>query len=227
MFLYPFDWTFFILIPAFVLALYAQRRVRSTFNKYLRVPASGRLTGREVAEILLNRNQLSEVKVEPVAGELSDHYDPRSRRLGLSPQVYGGRSVAALGVAAHEVGHAVHHGTGYSALTLRDGLVPVANLGSTMLFPLIIGGLLFQIRPLLDIGIILFSFAVLFQLVTLPVELDASRRAKNMLRESGLLAEAELQPAAKVLNAAALTYVAATAVAVLTLVRLILLRGRD
>jgi Zn-dependent membrane protease YugP len=227
MFFYPFDWTFLILIPAFVLAIYAQSKVRSTYSKYSKVPASGRLTGREVAEMLLNQNQLSEVKVEPVAGSLSDHYDPRKRSVGLSPEVYGGRSVAALGVAAHEVGHAIQHGTGYAALTLRDGLVPVANLGSTMLFPLIIGGLLFQIRPLLDIGIILFSFAVLFQLVTLPVELDASRRAKKMLRGSGLLAEAELEPAGKVLNAAALTYLAAASVAVLTLIRLLILRGRD
>lgn len=227
MFFYPFDWTFLILIPAFVLALYAQHKVRSTYAKYLKVPASGSYTGREVAELLLNQNQLGEVKVEPVAGSLSDHYDPRKRRVGLSQEVYSGRSVAALGVAAHEVGHAVQHGRGYSALTLRDGLVPVANLGSTMLFPLIIGGLFFGIRPLLDIGIILFAFAVLFQLVTLPVELDASRRAMRMLRGSGLLAEKELQPAGKVLNAAALTYLAAASVAVLTLVRLLVLRGRD
>jgi Zn-dependent membrane protease YugP len=227
MFFYPFDWTFFILIPALILAFYAQSKVRSTYARYSRVPTSGRLTGREVAELLLNQNQLSEVKVEPVGGTLSDHYDPRKRRLGLSREVYGGRSVAAMGVAAHEVGHAIQHGRGYAALKFRDGLVPVANLGSTMLFPLIIGGLFFQIRPLLDIGIVLFSFAVVFQLVTLPVELDASRRAMKMLRGSGLLAETELQPAAKVLNAAALTYVAAASVAVLTLIRLLILRGRD
>lgn len=224
---YPFDWTFVILIPALVLGIYAQHRVRSAYVKYSRIAASAGLAGHEVASLLLRQNQLGDVKVRPVDGTLSDHYDPRARTVALSPEVYGGRSVAALGVAAHEVGHALQHGTGYKALMIRDKLVPAANLGSSMLFPLFIGGLIFQMRPLLDVGIVLFSFAVVFQLVTLPVELNASSRAMKMLRGSGLLAETELKPAAKVLNAAALTYVAAAAMAVLTLIRLILLRGRD
>ncbi len=227
MFIYPFDWTFFLLIPALVLGIYAQHRVKSAFAKYSKVQASGRMTGREVASLLLSRNQLGDIKVTPVERDLADHFDPRNKVIALSPQVYGGRSVAALGIAAHEVGHAVQHGTGYKAIVIRDKLVPFANLGSTMLFPLFIGGLLFQIPPLLDIGIILFSFAVLFQLVTLPVELDASKRARQMLRGSGALAEAEMAPASKVLNAAALTYVASAAMAVMTLIRLLLLRGRD
>ncbi len=227
MYLYPFDWTFLILIPALLLGLYAQHRVRSAYSKYSKVMSSGKFTGRDVATLLLSQNQLGSVKVEPVAGQLSDHYDPRSRVVRLSAGVYGSRSVAALGVAAHEIGHAVQHGTGYKALLIRDKLVPAANLGSTMLFPLFIGGLILSMPPLLDIGIVLFSFAVLFQLVTLPVELDASRRAMRMLRGSGLLSETELKPAREVLNAAALTYVASAAMAVLTLLRLLLLRGRN
>jgi Zn-dependent membrane protease YugP len=224
---YPFDWTFVLLLPGLILGLYAQHRVKSTFTKFSKVRASAGVTGGDVAAMLLRQNQLGGVKVAPVRGTLSDHYDPRGKVVGLSEGVFDGRSVAALGIAAHEVGHAVQHGTGYGALALRDKLVPAANLGSNMLFPLIIGGLIFQMRPLIDIGIVLFAFAVLFQLVTLPVEFDASRRAKEMLRSSGVLSEAEAKPAAAVLNAAALTYVAAATVAVLTLIRLLLLRGRD
>jgi len=227
MFFYPFDWTLLLLLPALFLGLYAQHRVRSAYVKYSRVPASSRLSGAEVAAMLLRRNHPGTVDVKPVPGTLSDHYDPRTRVVGLSEGIYDGRSIAALGVAAHEVGHAVQHATGYKALAWRDSLVPAANLGSSMLFPLFIGGVIFGMRPLLDVGIVLFSFAVLFQLVTLPVELDASRRALAMLRGSGLLAEGELEPARKVLNAAALTYVAAAAMAVLTLIRLVLLRERD
>jgi len=227
MFFYPFDWTFLLLLPALFLGMYAQQKVRSAYARYSRVPASSRYSGAEVAKLLISRNLGGSVDVRPVAGTLTDHYDPRARVVKLSEGIFDGRSIAAIGVAAHEVGHAVQHGTGYKALAWRNSLVPAANLGSSLLFPLFIGGVLFGARPLLDLGIILFSFAVLFQLITLPVELDASRRALAMLRNSGVLAETEIEPAKKVLNAAALTYVAAAAMAVLTLVRLLLLRERD
>jgi len=220
-----YDPTWLLLIPALLFALYAQYKVRSTYEYYSQMASARGMTGGEVARQLLNHNRLYDVEVEETSGWLSDHYDPRTRRLRLSSGIYRSRSIAALGVAAHEVGHAIQHGMGYLPLKIRHGLFPVANLGSTLALPLFFIGFLFSSPKLMDIGIILFSGAVLFQVVTLPVEFNASRRALYQLRAGGYLAEDEIPSARKVLNAAALTYVAATAVAVLHLIRLLLLRG--
>jgi Zn-dependent membrane protease YugP len=219
------DPTMLLLIPAILLALWAQALVKSTFNKFSKVPASSGLTGAEVAKRLLEVGGLGSVPIEEVGGNLSDHYDPRSRILRLSTGVARSKSVAAIGVAAHEVGHAIQHQQAYAAFQLRQSIFPVANLGSQLAFPLFIGGLLFSFGPLMDIGIILFSAAVAFQLVTLPVELDASKRALALLDSRGYLHQVEVGQARKVLRAAALTYVAATAMAVLNLIRLLALRG--
>jgi len=223
-----FDPTYILLLPAIILALYAQAKVQSTFQRYLRVRASSGMTGAQVARALLDKNNLSDVTVEIFPGHLSDHYDPRTKKLRLSSEVYHGTSLAALGVAAHETGHAVQHAQEYTALNLRNALFPVANFGSRLALPLFFIGLLFGRGGtfLMDLGIILFTFAVLFQVVTLPVEFNASNRALGMLESEGyLLRGQEVAGARKVLNAAALTYLAATAMAVLQLFRLLLLRG--
>lgn len=219
-----FDWTWMLLIPAMLLALWANSLVKSTFRKFAKVKASSGLTGAEVAKRLLDANGLSTIPIEVVSGQLSDHYDPRKRILRLSGDVANSRSVSAIGVAAHEVGHAIQHQNAYGAFELRQTIFPVARLGSQMAMPLFIGGLFFY-GPLMDIGIILFSAAVVFQLVTLPVEFDASKRALALLDTRGYLVQQEVGQARKVLRAAALTYVAATAVAVLQLLRLLILRG--
>ncbi|MBN2031153.1 zinc metallopeptidase [bacterium] len=220
-----YDQTMLLLIPAIILALWAQQRVKSTFNKYSKIPAVTGMTGGAIAERLLQESGLNDIEIEEVPGQLTDHYDPRKRKLRLSSAIFRSRSVAAIGVAAHEVGHAIQHKQAYVAFQLRQNIFPVANLGSTLAFPLFIAGFLFASPKLMDIGIVLFSAAVLFQVVTLPVELNASSRALALLRSRGYLAEEEVGHARKVLHAAALTYVAATAVAVLHLLRLVLLRG--
>ncbi len=220
-----YDPTMLLLIPAILLALWAQFLVKSTYNKYSKVPASSGMTGGDVAQRLLSDGGLGDVQVEEVEGKLTDHYDSRKKTLRLSTSISRSRSVAALGIAAHEVGHALQHQNAYGAFQLRQGIFPVANLGSTLAFPLFFIGFLFTSPVLMDIGIILFSGAVFFQLVTLPVEFNASSRALALLQSRGYLAEQEIGQARKVLRAAALTYVAATAVAVLHLLRLILLRG--
>jgi len=221
-----FDPTIALLIPAVILAVYAQFKVKGTFQKYLRVPAGSGMSGAQVARALLNQNNLQDVPVEITQGSLSDHYDPRKKVLRLSPQVYQGRSLAALGVAAHETGHAVQHAKSYIPLNLRNAFFPVASFGSSLAFPLFIIGLLFGAGGLMDLGIILFTAAVLFQILTLPVEFNASSRALMMLENGGYLSRGpEIQGARQVLNAAALTYLAATAMAVLQLLRLLLLRG--
>jgi Zn-dependent membrane protease YugP len=224
-----FDPTFLLLIPALILSLYAQFKVNSTFNKFLEVQASSGRTGAQVARDLLDYNQLSDVPVELTPGTLSDHYDPRTRVLRLSPEVYHGRSLASLGVAAHETGHAVQHAQAYVPLTLRNGIFPLANFGSNLGFILFFVGIVFfrGNNFLLDLGIILFSFFVAFTLLTLPVEFNASSRALAMLSDRGYLRQGEeMNGAKKVLNAAALTYLAAAAMAILQLVRMLLLRGR-
>jgi len=226
MFPFFYDPTFLLLIPALVLALYAQFLVKSTFTKYSKVPASSGLTGAEVAENLLRDGGLPQVEIEEVPGELTDHYDPRSKTLRLSPPISRSKSVAALGIAAHEVGHALQHKEAMAVFQIRQSIVPVANLGSSLAFPLFFIGLIMSAKPLMDIGILLFSGAVLFQLVTLPVEFNASARALALLQNRGYLAETEVTHARKVLNAAALTYVAATAMAIVQLVRLLLLRSQ-
>ena len=220
-----FDPTYLLLIPAILLSLYAQTKVQSTFNKYMRVPARSGITGAQAARELLRQNQVYDVKVEQVSGRLSDHYDPRSKTLRLSPEVYGNHSLASLGVAAHEVGHAFQHASEYAPLKLRSAIVPVANIGSSLAMPLLILGLILSIPSLVQIGIIAFSAAVLFQLITLPVEFNASNRAIAALESGGMIQRDEAGPTRKVLNAAALTYVAATLMSVLQLLRLILISG--
>jgi Zn-dependent membrane protease YugP len=221
------DPTMILLIPAFLLAIWAQMRVSSTYAKYTKVPAATGVTGAQVAKNILERNGLYGVEIEAVSGKLSDHYDPRSKTVRLSEENFRGRSLSAIAVAAHEVGHAIQDHSGYFALKLRYSILPVTNLGTWAAFPLFIIGLLFNTPFLMDIGIILFAGVVIFHLVTLPVEYNASNRALAQLSSNGLLVEQEVKGARKVLNAAALTYVAATAVALIHLIRLILLRGND
>lgn len=211
---------------ALILAMYAQARVQGTYQKYSRYLAARGMTGAEVASDLLYRVGLGDVRVEMTPRELGDHYDPRSRVLRLSPGVYNGRSVAALGIAAHEVGHAIQHDVGYIPLALRNSILPVAQFGSQLAWPLFLMGLFFGITGLMDLGIVLFFAAVMFQIVTLPVEYNASARALELLESEGYLTSREIAPAREVLNAAALTYLAATAMAVAQLARLLILRSR-
>ena len=222
-----FDSTILLLLPTLLLALWAQYRVKSTFAKYSKIPAASGSTGREIAARLLTDSGLGQIKIEEVDGKLTDHYDPRKKILRLSASTSRSRSVAAIGVAAHEVGHAIQHNRSYSPFQIRQGIFPVANLGSRLAFPLFIIGFLFgqSGKVLMDIGIILFSGAVLFQVITLPVEWNASSRALVALQSRGYLVQEEVGQAKKVLQAAAMTYVAATAVAVVHLLRLLVLRG--
>jgi Zn-dependent membrane protease YugP len=222
---YYFDPTFIILIPAILLALYAQTKVQTTYSRYMRVRARSGFTGADAARELLRQNRVYDVKVEQVRGRLSDHYDPRSKTLRLSPDVYNSSSLAALGIAAHEVGHAFQHADEYAPLKLRNAIVPVANIGSTMAFPLLLLGLLLNSLNLVVIGIAAFSLAVLFQLITLPVEYNASNRAIAALESGGMIYREEVRPTRKVLSAAALTYVAATIMSVMQLLRLLLISG--
>lgn len=216
-----------VLIPAIVLGLIAQSSVRSTYAKYREVRSARGITGAEMARRILSGHGVEGVPVEQVAGELSDHYDPRSRTLRLSRGVYASASVAALGIAAHEAGHAIQHARAYAPLALRNTVYPVARFGSNLGPIIVFGGLLLGIgEPLISIGIVVFSVAVAFSLLTLPVEFNASSRALAILSQDRYLSEDELQGARKVLNAAALTYVAAALASVLTLLRLLMLRRR-
>ena len=216
---------FFIIIPMLLVG-WAQMRVRSAFKKYSRVPATAGISGAETARRILNEQGIYDVAVEETGGALSDHYDPRSKVVHLSSENFLGHSLAVLAVAALEVGHAMQHAQGYLPLNFRHAILPVANLGSKFGMPLILAGMIFGVTGLLDIGILFFAGAVLFQLVTLPVEFNASSRAMAILAQ-GYIAGDEVRPAKKVLNAAAMTYVAATATAVMQLVHLLLLRGSD
>lgn len=221
-----FDPTYVLVVLGVIICLAASAKMRSTFNKYSRVRSRTGMTGREAAEYVLRSAGIYDVRVEHVSGNLTDHYDPRTKTLRLSDATYNSQSVAAIGVAAHECGHAVQHATGYAPLRFRGALVPVANLGSTIAWPLIIIGLLFTGQSsmlFLNLGILAFSLAVLFQIVTLPVEFDASNRAVRVLGSTGLLYEDELRDTRKVLTAAALTYVAGAAASILQLLRIILL----
>ncbi len=226
-FYYPFfDPTYLLVIAGLVITLIASARVQSTFSKYSKVRSRGGFTGAEAAERILHQSGIYDVRIERVAGNLSDHYDPRSKVLRLSDSVYGQNSLAAIGVAAHECGHAIQHQNSYAPLVLRSALVPVANIGSMAAWPVILIGVLFSFNSfLINLGIILFSLAVLFQLITLPVEFNASKRAIARLGETGILYGDELGQSKKVLDAAALTYVAAAAATILQLLRLILLFG--
>ena len=222
---YYFDPTYFLLIIGMILSMAASARVKSTFSIYSRVRNASGLTGAEAARRILHMAGITDVTVVPISGSPTDHYDPRNKQLALSQDVYDRTSVAAIGVAAHECGHAIQDAQNYVPLNLRSAIVPVANIGSTLSWPLFLAGLILSIRPLLTLGILLFSFAVLFQLVTLPVEFNASARALKMLGSSGMLGTDEVKSAKKVLTAAALTYVAALASSILQLLRLIILAG--
>lgn len=221
-----YDPTFILVLPALFFAMYAQFKVQSTFARYLRERSYAGLTGAQVARQILNENGLHHINVERTGGRLSDHYDPRTGTVRLSPDVYSGTSVAALGVAAHEVGHAVQHARGYAPLGLRTSLFPVASFGSQMAFPLFIMGYLFSFDVLMLVGIWFFIAALAFQVITLPVEFNASRRAMAALQSGGYLTQAEVPKAKAVLSAAALTYVAAAAVSATQLIRLLILRGQ-
>lgn len=227
-FYYYYDPTYSLVLIGLLLCLAASARVRSTYEKYGRVRSRSGLTGREAAEQILRSAGIYDVRIEHVSGNLTDHFDPGNRVLRLSDATYQSASVAAVGVAAHECGHAIQHSRGYAPLKIRSAIVPMANFGSAIAWPLILLGLLFNSRSsylLIQIGILAFSFAVLFQLVTLPVEFNASRRAVQILGESGMLLPDELSMTKKVLRAAALTYVAGAASAILQLLRIILLTG--
>ncbi|MFH1741605.1 MAG: zinc metallopeptidase [bacterium] len=221
------------LLPAILLGLYAQGKVKSTFAKYSRVANRRGLTGAQAARHILDSAGLQDVPVEHVPGRLSDHYDPRSRTLRLSDGVYNSPSVAAMGIAAHECGHAIQHDTGYVPLSFRNNFFPIANIGSSLALPLVFIGFLLGAGKtvlggaLFDLGILAYIMFVAFTLVTLPVEFNASRRAMAVLTERGIVTIDEGQHAKKVLDAAALTYVAAALSAVMTLLYLIGLRGDD
>lgn len=226
MFWYYDSYYLILVLPAILISLYAQMKVQSTYKKYAQVLSSRGKTAAEITREILDKNGLTGVSIERVAGKLTDHFDPRSNVIRLSETVYGDSSVASIGVAAHEAGHAVQHQVGYLPIKARNAVLPVANIGSTLAFPLILLGIILSMQPLVSFGILLFSFVLLFQLVTLPVEFNASRRAIDTLRGSGILAEEELSGAKKVLSAAALTYVAAALTSAAQLLRLVLLSRR-
>jgi uncharacterized protein len=221
------DPTFILLIPAILLALWAQIRVSAAYAKYSKIYSVQGIIGFKAAEFLLRSNGIQDVKVESVQGKLSDHYDPRVKKVRLSEENYNSRSLAALAVAAHEVGHAIQHHKGYVPLQIRDSILPATNIGSWAAFPLFILGLFLQTPFLMDLGILLFAGVVVFHFITLPVEFNASHQALNMLGNNGMLVQQEITGARKVLNAAALTYVAATAVALIHLLRLLILRNSN
>ncbi|MDR2211613.1 MAG: zinc metallopeptidase [Spirochaetaceae bacterium] len=215
-----------LVVPTIFLSLWAQFMVKSAFSKYSRVKCSRGITGAAAAQILMDANNISNVRIEPVAGSLTDHYDPAHRVLRLSQPVYDEPSIAAVGVAAHETGHAIQHARGYGPLGLRSFLVPVANIGSSIGPWLAVAGLVMSLEPLLTVGIILFAGAVAFYLITLPVEFNASSRALAILKQNDVLTGPELVGVRKVLTAAAMTYVASALTAVMSLLRLILLSRR-
>ena len=230
---YYWDPTYILVVIGAVICMIASARVKGTFNKYSQLRSMSGMNGAQVAQRVLQAAGIYDVQVRHVSGSLTDHYDPRTKTVNLSDPVYNATSVAALGVAAHECGHAIQHAKSYAPLSIRSALVPIANFGSMLAWPVILIGLLFNTRSsglIIDIGILLFSAAVLFQLVTLPVEFDASRRALVMLRTQGILADDELKYTRTVLKSAALTYVASAAAAILQLLRIILItngRRRD
>ncbi len=230
---YYWDPTYILVVIGAVICMIASARVKGTFNKYSQLRSMSGMNGAQVAQRVLQAAGIYDVQVRHVSGSLTDHYDPRTKTVNLSDPVYNATSVAALGVAAHECGHAIQHAKSYAPLSIRSALVSIANFGSMLAWPVILIGLFFNTRSsglIIDIGILLFSAAVLFQLVTLPVEFDASRRALVMLRTQGILSDDELKYTRKVLKSAALTYVASAAAAILQLLRIILItngRRRD
>ena len=228
---YGFDWTYLVLVlPCMILAMWASANVNSTFKKYASQHSYRNLTGAEAAQRVLRHNGVSGVRIERVSGNLTDHYDPRTNVIRLSDSVYSSTSTAAIGVAAHEAGHAVQYAQNYAPIKLRAAIIPITNLGSKLAMPLILAGILFTFLgnfsyTLVTIGIAAFGLSVVFQLVTLPVEFNASRRAMEAIASAGLLTEDEQRGAKKTLQAAALTYVAATATAIAQLLRLLVIFG--
>jgi len=222
---YMFDWTYLLVIVGLVLSLAASAHVKSTFRQYNQVRSMRNLTGAMAAQKVLQSAGIYDVAIERVSGELTDHYDPRTKTLRLSNSTYASNSVAAVCVAAHECGHAVQDQVGYAPLGIRSSLVPAANIGSSLGWPIFFFGWIFSFQPLITAGIVLFTLAVLFQLVTLPVEFNASSRAMRILEDTHLLGDQELASGRRVLRAAALTYVASLAASVLQLLRLVILSG--
>lgn len=228
---YGFDMTYFLLVlPCILLSLWASANVKSTFNKYAKQYSQRRLTGAEAAQRVLNANGVRGVRIERISGALTDHYDPRTNVIRLSDNVYGNTSTAAIGVACHEAGHAVQYAQHYAPIKLRAAIIPLTNFGSKIAMPLILMGILFSTfgafsDSLVYLGIACFGFSLVFQLVTLPVEFNASRRAMETIESAGLLTPEEQRGAKKTLKAAALTYVAATAVSLAQLIRLIAIFG--
>jgi len=221
---YGFDMLYVVLVlPAMLFAMWAQFNVQSTFNKYTRTPSERGMTGRDAARLILDRNGLYDVRIEQVAGNLTDHYDPRTNVIRLSASTYNVQSAAAVGVAAHEAGHAVQHAEGYGPIKVREAIIPITQLGSKLALPLVIAGILLSFYPLAYAGIILFGAVTVFQLVTLPVEFNASARAVEALDASGTLSGNGLDASKKVLRAAALTYVAALFVSLANLLRLVIM----
>ena len=228
---YGFDWTYLaIILPCLLISLIASARVNSTFKRYSKQLSSRRITGAQAAQRVLSANGVSNVRIEQVSGNLTDHYDPRTNVIRLSTDVYGSTSTAAIGVACHEAGHAVQYAQHYAPIKLRAAIIPITNIGSKLAMPLILLGVLISSLGnystiLIDIGILCFSLSLVFQLVTLPVEFNASRRAMRAIKDGDILTRDEIAGARKTLTAAAMTYVAATFVAFAQLLRLILLFG--
>ena len=220
-----FDGTYVLIILAFLISALVSVKMNATFSKYSKVRSYCGMTGAQAAQRILSSAGIYDVRIEHVSGKLTDHYDPSNKVLRLSDAVYGNTSIAAIGVAAHECGHAVQHARNYVPLSVRSAIVPVANFGSQLSWPLFLAGLIFSFRPLLMIGILLFCAALLFQIVTLPVEFNASARALRMLDETGIMGKQEIRGTKKVLRAAAMTYVTAVIGSLLQLLRLLILSG--
>ncbi len=221
-----FDETYLILIPAMIFALFAQINVKSTFNKYSRKNNSRGLTGAEIARQILDANGLYNVRIEHISGSLTDHFSPNENVVRLSDDVYGKSTIASAGVAAHEVGHAIQHSVGYAPIKIRNAIIPVTQIGSSISMPIFIIGIALSFKPLVTAGILLFSAVVFFQLITLPVEFNASRRALNTLESKNILEGDELKGSAKVLRAAAMTYLAGLFSSLASLIRLIAISNR-
>lgn len=220
-----FDWTWILILAGLALSLLASAFMKSAVARYSNVTAASGLTGKDTACIILRAANVRDVGIGSVQGKLTDHYDPSSKTVGLAEESYGRTSLAAVGIAAHECGHAIQDAESYTPLKVRSAIVPAVNIGSQLYWPIFIVGLIFSFRPLLTAGIILYSLAVLFQLVTLPVEINASSRGLKMLRSTGILRNEEISGARKVLTAAAMTYVAALASSALQLIRMLILAG--
>ncbi len=223
--LFTFDWTILIVLPAFIFALVAQLMVSSTYNKYSKLPTAHRISGAMAARRILEANGIYDVRIEHISGQLTDHYDPKAKVIRLSDAVHDSMSAAAVGVAAHEAGHAVQYAKGYAPMKLRAAIIPVSRIGSMLAMPLFFIGLIFASEYLMLGGIILYATVALFQLATLPVEFNASARALRAIDAAGILTDSERSGAKKVLTAAAMTYVAALATSLLTLLRLLLIAG--